>query len=216
MSEAATEGLLYDGGPGYADGEGKARYLAAKYAPVLTGSVLDVGCGRRRLAALVPRPDLYVGVDMKPPCDVVVDLEHEPLPFADRSFEAVTCCDVLEHLERAHAMLDECCRVSASRVIVSLPNPVRDFLTSVFAGSGGRLKYYGLPPENPGNRHRWFFGFEEACEFVQAGAARNGFEVEQLDSANDGCNYWLNGRGEDVLDHPNIKRGAMWAILRRR
>ena len=206
---------IYTTSVDYTNREEKARFIAEKYRAVLGGSVLDVGCDTRHLAKHIPRPDLYVGVDIKPPCDVVVDLDREPLPFADRSFDAVTCCDVLEHLDGAHRVLDECCRVSRSRVIISLPNPVRDFLVSVFAGSNGRLKYYGFPEEDPGNRHRWFFGFEEAAAFVRAGAARNDLVVEQLDSVHDGCNYWLNGRNENVLDHPNITRGQLWAILKR-
>ncbi|MDQ7013068.1 MAG: class I SAM-dependent methyltransferase [Planctomycetota bacterium] len=199
----------------YTDALEKAQFLADKYRAVLNGSVLDVGCGPRHLAEFVPKPDLYVGVDVKQPCDVVVDLDREQLPFEDKSFDVVTCCDVLEHLDSAHRMFDECCRVSRSRVIISLPNPVRDFLVRVFAGSGGVLTYYGFPPEDPGNRHRWFFGFEEAEAFVRAGAARNGFAVEQLDSVHDGCNYWLNAQGEDTLNHPNITRGQLWAILKR-
>jgi SAM-dependent methyltransferase len=200
----------------YTDRESKAAYIARKYAPVLGGSVLDVGCGEGLLRRHLPRPDLYVGVDAAPSGDTPVDLERGALPFADRSFDAVVCTDVLEHLEAAHAIFDECCRVSRSRVIISLPNPVRNFITELFAGSGGRMKYYGLPAENPGDRHRWFFGFEEAEAFVRQRAAHNAFEVEQLDSSHDGCCYWLNAKGEDVLDHPNIRRGTLWAILRLR
>jgi hypothetical protein len=122
---------------------------------------------------------------------------------------------VLEHLEAAHRIFDECCRVASSRVILSLPNPARDFLTQVYQGSGGKLLYYGLPNENPGNRHRWFFGFDDAVEFVRAGALRNGWTVEQLDSIHDGCMYWLNGKGVDVLDRPNLNRGHLWAILKK-
>ncbi|VAX36204.1 hypothetical protein MNBD_PLANCTO03-945 [hydrothermal vent metagenome] len=199
----------------YDDAATKARYLVEKYHSVLDGSVLDVGCGKRLIGDLVPKPDLYTGIDIKAPCDAVVDLEHEALPFEDHSFDAVICSDVLEHLEAAHQMFDECCRVARSRVIISLPNPARDFLRQVFGGSEGRLLYYGLPGENPGNRHRWFFGFEEAVEFVQAGASRNSWTVEQLDSIHDGCCYWLNGRGEDVLNCPNLTRGHLWAILKR-
>lgn len=214
-SKTAEPSPIYRTPLGYDNGADKARYLVDKYRPVLDGSVLDVGCGRRAVGACVPRPDLYVGLDMKPPCDVVVNLEREPLPFADGSFDVVTCCDVLEHLDAAHRVLDECCRVAGSRVIISLPNPARDFVVQLFQGSGGRLKYYGFPGENPGNRHRWFFGFDEAAEFVRAGAARNGWTVEQLDSMHDGCSYWVNGAGEDVLDHPNLRRGQLWAILKR-
>lgn len=199
----------------YTDRHTKAASIARVYAPVLAGSVLDVGCGEGLLRRHLPRPDLYTGVDFRPTADVAADLERGSLPFADASFDTVVCTDVLEHLEAAHAMFDECCRVARSHLVISLPNPVRNFVTELFAGSGGRMKYYGLPPENPGDRHRWFFGFDEAAAFVRSRAARNGFTVEQLDSSHDGCCYWLNGSGENVLDHPNIHRGNLWAVLRR-
>ena len=207
--------MIYHTDLSYDEAASKARYLADKYRPVLGGSVLDIGCGKRLVGEAVPRPDLYTGVDVNPPCDRVVDLEREALPFGDASFDVVICCDVLEHLEAAHRMFDECCRVARSRVIISLPNPARDFLRQVFSGSEGKLKYYGFPGENPGNRHRWFFGFEEAAEFVRTSAGRNGWMIEQLDSMHDGCSYWLNSRGEDVLDCPNLQRGHLWAILKR-
>ena len=212
MSTAAE--MTYSTELDYTDGASKARYLADKYRAVLGGSVLDVGCGRRSLAGCLPRPDLYTGVDFKAPCDVVVNLEADPLPFEADSFDAVVCLDVLEHLDAAHRVFDELCRVARSRVIISLPNPARDFLFNVYQHGAGKLKYYGFPGENPGNRHRWFFGFEEAERFVRESAARNGWAVEQLDSAHDGGLYWLNGKGEDVLDHPNLTRGQLWAILK--
>ncbi len=215
MPTNARDNAIYSTSLSYDSAETKAKYLVEKYRPVLGGSVLDVGCGKRLVGEHVPKPDLYVGVDLKPPCDVVVDLDREALPFEDRSFDAVICSDVLEHLESAHRMFDECCRVARSRVVISLPNPARDFLVELFQGSGGKLMYYGFPAENPGNRHRWFFGFEEAAEFVRTNATRNGWEVEQLDSIHDGCRYWLNGKGEDVLDCPNLTRGHLWAILKR-
>ena len=199
----------------YHDAATKALYLADKYRPVLHGSVLDVGCGKRLVGDAVPRPDLYTGIDINPPCDVIVDLERDPLPFPDASFDVVTCCDVLEHLEAAHRVFDECCRVARSRVIIALPNPARDFVYNLYQGGAGKLKYYGLPGANPGNRHRWFFGFEEAERFVHDSAARNHWQVEQLDSAHDAGLYWLNGKGEDVLNHPNLTRGQLWAILKK-
>ena len=213
-SVAGETHAIYTTSRSYDCAETKAEYLVEKYHPVLDGSVLDVGCGKRLVGDRVPRPDLYVGVDLKQPCDVVVHLEHEPLPFADSSFDVVLCCDVLEHLESAHRIFDECCRVARSRVIISLPNPARDFLLQVYQGSHGRLKYYGFPGENPGNRHRWFFGFEDAAEFVRTSADRNGWVIEQLDSIHDGGLYWHNGKGEDVLAHPNLTRGQLWAILK--
>lgn len=199
--------------PEYVDGASKASYAARTFA--LSGRVLDVGCGRAHLRECLPPGSSYVGVDFKPPCDVSVDLGAGVLPFADRSFDHAVCLDVLEHLEHPHRVLDELCRVSASGVLIALPNPARDFVTGLYAGSRGRLKYYSLPAEHPGNRHRWFFGFEEAEAFVRARARANNFEIERLHSTHDGCCYWLNGAGENVLDSPNLTRGMLWAMLRR-
>lgn len=200
----------------YTDRAGKAVYIASKYAPILAGRVLDVGCDQRQLAAHLPATARYTGIDLAPPADVVLDLDAHDLPCADASFDTVVCTDVLEHLDRLHAVFDELCRVSSDRVIVSLPNCVRNLLLTVFQGSGGQLKYYGLPTEAPKDRHRWFFGYEDAARFVAARGRANGFIPEQIEPEDSGCYYWLGRDGRDVLDHPNITGGTMWAVLRRK
>lgn len=200
----------------YTDRAGKALYIADKYAPILIGSVLDVGCDAAPLRRLVHEPGKYVGVDFQPGADVVVDLDKEDLPFADRQFDTVLCTDVLEHLERCHAVMDGLCRVARRHVIVSLPNPLRNLMLGLYYdGSGGRLKYYGLPVERPADRHRWFFGREEASDFLRERAGKNGFEVEQLDSEDGPCPVWRDEQGRNVLDHPNLKGGTIWCVLRR-
>ena len=200
---------------GYTDRISKAQYVLEKYRPLLGGSVLDVGCWTGPLRALLPAGATYVGVDRRDDAEVVLDLDRQDLPFEDRRFDTVLCTDVLEHLERCHAVFDELCRVSRRHVIISLPNPLRNLICSVFAGSGGRVKFYGLPVDPPRDRHRWFFGAQEAREFLTQRGERNGFEVEQLDAEDIGCCYWLNGQGQDVLDEPNFQGGTTWCVLRR-
>lgn len=199
----------------YTDRAGKARYIASKYASILGGDVLDVGCDERQLASHLPPGGRYIGVDINPRADIRLDLDRDPLPFPDASFDTVLCTDVLEHLEHCHSVFDELCRVSRSRVIVSLPNCVRSLVMGLFEGSQGRLKYYGLPLDVPKDRHRWFFGYEEAVAFVTARGQRNGFEVEHVEPEDVSCYYWLGRDGKDVLDHANITHGTMWAVLRR-
>lgn len=113
-------------------------------------------------------------------------------------------------------MFDELCRVGRDRVIVSLPNPVGNLIGEIFRGGLGRMKYYGLPVDPPGDRHRWFFGFEEAAEFLVVRGRRRGFEVEQLDAERVSGLYWLVGKDQrDALDSPNVQCGTTWCVLRR-
>ncbi len=211
--QAVTLPLRYVADSGYTDRPGKARYIAAKYAAILGGSVLDVGCDEAPLRGLVAQPDAYVGVDMHAEADVTLNLDAQDLPFADGSFETVVCTDVLEHLERCHRVFDELCRVSRGHIVASLPNPARDFLEGVFGGSGGEQKYYGLPVDPPADRHRWFFGYDDAVRFFTERGRRLGFAVEQIDAQSIGSLYWRNGLGADMLDTPNLNRGTIWCVL---
>lgn len=199
----------------FTDREGKARYIAAKYAPILKGNVLDVGCDRRQLKAALPATVRYTGVDIGGEPDVTLNLEKQDLPFADKAFDCVVACDVLEHLDRLHAVFDELLRVSASRVIVSLPNPARDFLDAVIAGKDG-LKYYGLPVDAPADRHKWFFTADEARRFLSLRGGRSGFDVEQFDAREYPLPMWSDRSGKDRLAAQGLRSGTLWCVLLRR
>ena len=204
---------LYVATARHTDRPSKARYIAEKYAPILEGAVLDVGCDEAPLRELVAEPARYIGVDIREDADVALDLDAQDLPFADRSFDTVVCTDVLEHLERCHAVFDELCRVSRARIVASLPNPMRAFVEHLFAGSGRALKYYGLPVDPPADRHRWFFGHDDAVRFFTERGRRNGFIVEQIDAESEGSLYWRDGSGRDVLASPNLRMGTTWCVL---
>ncbi len=209
---AAT--LRYPAPPPYTDRAGKAAYIATKYAPILAGSVLDVGCDERQLSRLLPAGATYFGVDMNPKADLRVDLETGVLPFADASFDTVIAADVLEHLEQIHAVFDELCRVARHRVNISLPNPIMSFLHSLAQGWTGTFKYYGLPLDRPSDRHRWFFGSEEAERFVRDRGARNGLSAEQIDFEDypEPPPYYSRS-GRPLTVGPSFTRGTMWAVL---
>jgi SAM-dependent methyltransferase len=201
----------------YSDRPSKAAYIAAKYGPLLTtGSVLDVGCDRKHLAAHLRAGVRYVGVDVCPEADIIIDLERPPLPFENASFRTVLCADVLEHLDKAHAVFDELCRVASDSVIISLPNPMRNLLLWLADGAPGqRLKFYGLPSEPPPDRHRWFFGYEDAVGFITERAAANGFRVAQIDAEDSGLPASLTARWPGVLDRPDFTGGTIWAVIER-
>jgi hypothetical protein len=44
------------------------------------------------------------------------------------------------------------------------------------------MKFYGLPLEQPEDRHKWFFSYEEAEKFIIYRAAKNNMRIVQIDS----------------------------------
>lgn len=74
----------------------------------------------------------------------------EQLPFPDKSFDLVFCCEVLEHVEDPEKVLREMKRVAAKYCIVSVPNePVWRILN--FA-RGSYMKDWG---NTPGHLNHW-------------------------------------------------------------
>jgi SAM-dependent methyltransferase len=109
-------------------------YLRLALASRAGDAVLDAGCGPghwlRWLAGA--RTDLRLaGVDRHRhpalPPEVAfhaMDLDVEPLPFADGAFRLVVCAHVLEHLRRPQVVLGELRRVLAAggRLYVEMPS----------------------------------------------------------------------------------------------
>lgn len=108
---------------------GKIRELR----PHLQGDYLDVGAGNGELIDRVMR-EFKVKVQA---CDYrddlmtigelkveVVDLNQEPLPYPNESFDLVTCTEVIEHLEDHRSAVREMERVlrPGGVLVVSTPN----------------------------------------------------------------------------------------------
>ena len=105
------------------------------YDRIAPRAVLEVGCGEGKLAHHLvtrpgkPRPDRFVACDLSlsalaPGLDPLLETREASvyeLPFADRSFDLVVCCEVLEHLEHPDRGLAEVARVARRAVIVSTP-----------------------------------------------------------------------------------------------
>ncbi|MCB9832871.1 MAG: class I SAM-dependent methyltransferase [Planctomycetes bacterium] len=163
----------------FASRQDRPRWLSGRFADLLEGSVLDVGCDAAVLRDHVTRGH-YVGVDRSSAADVKHDLQSGgALPFADRSFDTVICTDVLEHLDNLHAIFAELVRVSARHVLVSLPNNWNAARLPLRRGRGS-FKHYGLPLDPPEDRHRWFFSLIEAREFLEGQAERQGLVIREL------------------------------------
>lgn len=106
--------------------------------PVDMKSLVDVGCGRGIIAALVRiyrSPRKIVGVDVfRPYLDFCrkmglydslyqIDLRQVSLPFHSKEFDVATCIEVIEHLPKDEGLhlIDELERI-AGTVIVTTPN----------------------------------------------------------------------------------------------
>ena len=156
----------------------RAEFVARRFAPYLHGKVLDVGCDKARLKQLVPGID-YLGVDVCGTPDLVVNLEKEPLPFANDEFDCVVCSDVLEHLDNLHANFKELVRVTRGHVVLSLPNNWANARKAIERGHGS-FGHYGLPAEPPLDRHKWFFCLADAQAFLEAQAGRCGLTLTEM------------------------------------
>jgi SAM-dependent methyltransferase len=86
-----------------------------EFFPRLTGDVLDVGCGRKPYRAFVPA-QRYVGLEVDTPQMRAVQVadayyDGRTFPFPDRSFDAVLCSQVFEHVFTPPEFLAEINRV---------------------------------------------------------------------------------------------------------
>lgn len=163
----------------------KPHYVSEKYSELLKGSILDVGADRAILEQYLPDKTDYLSIGLGPGVDDRVDLEEQGIPYDDDAFDCVLCLEVLEHLDNNHHVFDELCRVAESHVIISLPNPWASYMRMLrygyYDGDRRPIKYYYLPTDPPGDRHKWFFGPHEAVKFIEERAEMNGFEVVQID-----------------------------------
>lgn len=113
------------------------RFLATVrglYERTAADAVLEVGCGEGDLCDALRRQRLaqFAGVDVSPRILDVARQRYPWLPvaaqsatelgFADRSFDLVLCCEVLEHLDDPLQGLREIARISRRHVIVSVPH----------------------------------------------------------------------------------------------
>jgi SAM-dependent methyltransferase len=88
----------------------------ARYAPVMTGRLLDFGCGSKPYRALF-EVDEYIGLDFENPGhphvneQIDVFYDGERIPFGDESFDCVFSSEVFEHVFNLPDVLDEINRV---------------------------------------------------------------------------------------------------------
>jgi hypothetical protein len=171
-----------------------ADFVLEEFGEFLQGSVLDVGAGSNQFIFKRHLGDLYRAVDIGDSYKLdgaqrgagfhaPVDLERCPLPFPDCSFDTVMCTGALEHLDNIYGTYDELFRVAHRYVIIWLPNNWPGMMGSLLAGHNiSHRAGYGLPPfpKKDGQRHKYFFNFEEACEFL-TGRMPAAFSVRRVE-----------------------------------
>jgi ubiquinone/menaquinone biosynthesis C-methylase UbiE len=168
--------------------------IADRLAAERPGRVLDWGCGAGQVTALLRARGLDVtaydyraelaGPVVRPlehyP-DVAAHLSAEPvaLPFADRSFDAVLSCGVLEHVQDPDGSLEELKRVLApggTLYVYKLPNrsSYLEALARVASRLGAPLYYHGKAP------HDRVYDERGARALLE----RHGYRVRELGLAN--------------------------------
>lgn len=156
----------------------RSQYVFEQFHDLLQGTILDVGCDEAPLREMLP-DESYFGIDIVGRPDRRVNLEEAGgLPFEDDAFNCVLCIEVLEHLNNLHTIFLELFRVSSRDVIVSLPNCWCGARQKLERGRGDIL-HYGLPPEAPLDRHKWFFNATQVTEFFES-AAPDSFVLTDL------------------------------------
>lgn len=118
-------------GPSQSEGSGELAHLLRRYLGPAPQRLVDVGCGIGSYGRGL-RADGYdwFGVEVSASdCAELARLglphrhvDGRTLPFANDSFDAALCLEVLEHIEEPRAFLAEVARVAPHRLIVSVPN----------------------------------------------------------------------------------------------
>ena len=142
--------------------------------------------------------------------------------FDDRSFHTVVCTEVLEHLDNFHEIFDEICRIAKNNIIISLPNSWARFKFSLISGKSGH-KFYGLPVEKPLDRHKWFFNYEQALNFLKVRGKRNNFNIKSKFSIPyisnslklQLFNFFFKIYYRNQLKFDNLFYSSLWVLLER-
>jgi ubiquinone/menaquinone biosynthesis C-methylase UbiE len=175
--------------------QGVLRAVERVAPPEFQGDHLDIGSGKGELLTLLAGryPLRSVACDYthhlmeKPHQKVeIVDLNREPLPFADNRFALVTCTETIEHLENYWGIIREIYRVlrPGGLAVLSTPN-ILNLRSRLRYLSSGFYNLFGpvMPDEREIHSPRghinpvsWFY---LANALLSTGFADLGFSVDK-------------------------------------
>lgn len=137
-----------------------SRVLTQRWCPTSRPQRhLDIGAGRGELIQML-RASLPVESSA---CDFhverfrvdglqieQVDLNREPLPYADQSFDLITCSEVIEHLENYRSVMREMRRVlrPGGLVVITTPNVLNAYSRLRYLVCGFANLFGPLPVKN--------------------------------------------------------------------
>ena len=101
---------------------------------LLSGRVLDVGCGQMPFRGLLPASSDYTGIDIHeagsfgmPRNPSIIEFNGRIIPFPDNTFDAILSTEVLEHAEHPEGLIAEMLRVLRpnGRIVLTVPFSAR-------------------------------------------------------------------------------------------
>jgi hypothetical protein len=135
-------------------------------------TVLDAGCRDCIFSTNVPEGWQYNGLDLfQNPAGSVTYVQtlEDPIPAAERAFGVVVALDVVEHVDKMSAVMDELWRVTDRKLIVALPNMAWALYRMSFLFSGRMGDKYKVLPygSDDGDRHRWLTTADDSIRFMR-------------------------------------------------
>lgn len=107
--------------------------------------------------------------------------------------------------------------IARGHVVISLPNNYANARRPVERGRGS-IGHYGLPPDAPRDRHKWFFSLSEAAEFFQAQTQRHPAELVESFCIEKPRLAWVRALRHlrySAASYRNRYAHSAWAVFRR-
>jgi hypothetical protein len=120
----------------------------------------------------------------------------------------------LEHLDNLHSIFDEIVRVSSRYIILSLPNCWRDARRPIERGKG-HFGHYDLAIEPPDDRHKWFFNFAQAEDFIKGQARKQNLSIVEMfgtEKRKPTLFHWLRKLRYPGYRYMNRYVQTLWAV----